>query len=88
MDFCWKIRRVLDKSKLLTSSRARNESVTLKSLERNKEIRIVQADKGNSTVALNEATHKEKIPSLLESAVQEHLSKDPTYQTEKIRRLP
>jgi hypothetical protein len=36
----------------------------LKSLKNNKKIRILQADKGNYTVVLNESTYKEKISSL------------------------
>jgi hypothetical protein len=61
MEFCWKIRRLLDKSKPLTSNIARKESLALKSLKHNKEIRILQADKGNSTVVLNGSAYKENI---------------------------
>jgi hypothetical protein len=43
----------------------RRESMALKSLK-TKQIRILQADKGNCTVVLNESTYKEKISSLLE----------------------
>jgi hypothetical protein len=39
--------------------------MTLKSLKDNKEIRILQADKGDCVVVLNESTYKEKISSLL-----------------------
>jgi hypothetical protein len=64
------------------------ESVALKSLKNNKEIRILQADKGNCTVMLNESTYAQKISSLLESGVYEILRKDPTSQIErKIRKL-
>jgi hypothetical protein len=49
----------------------KKESMALKSLKDNKEIRILQADKGNCTVMLNESTYKEKISSLLESGVYE-----------------
>jgi hypothetical protein len=40
--------------------------MALKSLTDNKEIRILQDDKGNYMVALNETTYEEKISALLE----------------------
>jgi hypothetical protein len=62
--------------------------MALKSLKNNKQIRILQADKGNSTVVLNKSTYKEKISSLLESWVFEILCKDPMSQIERKIRLP
>jgi hypothetical protein len=57
----------------------RKEFMALKSLKDNKQIRILQADKGNCTAVLNESTYK-KISSLLESEVYEILCKDPMSQ--------
>jgi hypothetical protein len=61
----------------------KKESVALKSVKDNKEIRILQADKGNYTVVLNESTCKEKMSILLESGVYEILQKDPMSQIER-----
>jgi hypothetical protein len=67
-------------SKPFTPNMTRRKSMALKSLKINKQIRILQADKGNCTVVLNESTYKEKISSLLESGVYEILRKGPTSQ--------
>jgi hypothetical protein len=62
--------------------------MTLKSSKDDKEIRILQANKGNCMLVLNESTYKEKISSLLESGVYEILLKNPTSQIErKVRKL-
>jgi hypothetical protein len=45
----------------------RKESISLKYLNDDKQIRILQAVKRNCMIVLSEATHKEKICSLLES---------------------
>jgi hypothetical protein len=79
---------MLEKAKPGSSNMTRRESMALKSLKNNRQIRILQADKGNCTVVLNESTYKEKISSLLDSGVYEILRKDPTAQIErKIRTL-
>jgi hypothetical protein len=80
--FCWRILCMLQKSKPLASNITRKESIALKSLKENKQIRILQADKGNCMVVFNDSTYKEKITSLLQSGVYEPLSKDPTSQIE------
>jgi hypothetical protein len=49
MEFCWRIRRMLEKSKPLTSNMTWREAMALKSLKNKKQIRILQADKGNCT---------------------------------------
>jgi hypothetical protein len=86
-EFFWRIRCMLEKSKPLTFNTTRKESVALKSLKGNKEIRIVQAERENCTVGLDESTCK-KISSLLESGSYEILRKDPTSQIErKIREV-
>jgi hypothetical protein len=74
---------MLEKSEPFTSDMTRRESMALKSLRNNNHIRILQADKGNCTVVLNEFTYKGKISSLLESGVYEVLRKDSTSQMER-----
>jgi hypothetical protein len=59
------------------------ELKALKSLRLNKEIRILQADKGNCTVVFDEHKYKEKLNTLLESGVYETLPKDPTSKVER-----
>jgi hypothetical protein len=60
---------MLDKSRPLASNVTKKKFMALKSLIGNNEIRILQADKGNCSVVLNESTYREKISSLLESGV-------------------
>jgi hypothetical protein len=86
MEFCWRIRFMLEKSRPLTSNMTRKESMPLKPLKDNKQIRILRADKGNCKVVLIESTYTERTSSLLESGVYEILCKDPTTQTERKKR--
>jgi hypothetical protein len=88
MEFCWRIRCMLEKSRPLASKITRKECMAFKSMKDNKDIRILQAEKGNCTVLSNESTYKEKISSLLESGVYDLLRKDTTSQIErKVRKL-
>ena len=73
----------LEKANPFSSNMTRRESMALKSLKNNRHVRILQADKGNCTVVLNESTYKEKIASLLDASVYEILHKDPTAQIER-----
>jgi hypothetical protein len=57
---------MLEKSRPPTSNMMKRESMALKSLRNNKQTWILQADKGNCMVVLNESNYKEKISSLLE----------------------
>jgi hypothetical protein len=62
------------------------ELKTMKSLRINKDIRILQADKG--TVVLDESKYKDKLNALLESGVYEPLAKDPAAEVErKVQKL-
>jgi hypothetical protein len=47
MEFRWKIRSMLENSKPSVPNMAKNELRATKSLKLNKDIRILQADKGN-----------------------------------------
>jgi hypothetical protein len=50
----------------------------VKSLRLNKDIRILQAEKGNCTVVLDAFKYKDKLNTSLESRVYELLLKGPT----------
>jgi hypothetical protein len=57
MEFRWKIRSMLEKSKPASPNMTKQEFRALKSLKLNKDIRILQADKGNCTVVLDESEY-------------------------------
>ncbi|XP_023702099.1 uncharacterized protein LOC111861618 [Cryptotermes secundus] len=83
MEFRWKVRSMLQKSKSPTSNIRKKELKAVKSLRLNKGIRILPADKGNCTVVLNEIKYRDKINTLLKSGVYEPLAKDPTARVER-----
>jgi hypothetical protein len=60
----------------LISNITRAESNALKSLKRNRDIRILPADRGNCMVIMNKSIYMEKLNTLLESGVYEPLQKD------------
>jgi hypothetical protein len=78
MEFRWKIRSMLEKSKPSLPNVNKKELKAVISLGLNKKICILQADKGNCTVVFDESECKDKLNTLLKSAVYEHLPKDPT----------
>jgi hypothetical protein len=55
----------------------------VRSLRLNKDIRILQADKSNGTVVLDESEYKDKLNIFLESEVYECLPEDPTAKVER-----
>jgi hypothetical protein len=55
----------------------------VKSLRLDKDIRILQANKGNCSVVLDVYEYKVKLKTLLESRVYEPLLNDPTAKVEK-----
>jgi hypothetical protein len=55
----------------------------IKSLKLNKDIRILQADKGNCTVVLDDSEYKAKLNTLLSLEVYEPLPKDPTAKVKR-----
>jgi hypothetical protein len=59
-----KIRSSLDKLKSSTSNMARRELKSIESLKENKDIRILQADKGNCIVVLDGTEYKHTLNSL------------------------
>jgi hypothetical protein len=60
MEFSWETRSMLRKSKPITSNITREEYKAIKSLKLNKNIRILPADNGNCSVALDESVYKDK----------------------------
>jgi hypothetical protein len=54
---------MVEKSKPLTSNITMKECMALNSLKDNKAIRILQADKGNCEVVMNESTYKYEADS-------------------------
>jgi hypothetical protein len=79
---------MLEKSKSFIPNMTRKELRAVKSLRLNKDIRILKADKGNSTVVLDESQYKDKLNILLESGVYEPLPKDPAAEVErKVQKL-
>jgi hypothetical protein len=54
----------------------------VRSLRLDKDIRILQVDKDNCTVVLEEFKYKNKFNTLLESRTYELLPKDPTAKVE------
>jgi hypothetical protein len=75
MEFRWKIRSMLERSKSSRTNLTTKELKAVKSLRLNKDIRILQADSGNCVVVLDESKCKDKINTLLESGVYEPLPK-------------
>jgi hypothetical protein len=61
----------------------KEELKTVQLLRLNKGIRILQADKGNCMVALEESKYKNKLNTLLKYEVYEHLPKNPTAEVER-----
>jgi hypothetical protein len=66
----------------------KKELKAVKSLRLNKYVRILQADRGNCKVVLDESKYKDKLNILLESMINEPLPKDPTAKVErKVQKL-
>jgi hypothetical protein len=61
MEFRWKIRSVLEKSKSFMPNMTKKELKAVKYLRFNKDIRILRIDKGNCTGMLDESKYKDKL---------------------------
>jgi hypothetical protein len=83
MEFRWKISSILKKFKSSRSSMTTKELKAVKSLRHSKVIRIFQTDRGNCMVELDETKYKDKLSTLPEFEVYEHLPKDPTGKVER-----
>jgi hypothetical protein len=83
MEFRWKIRSMLQKSKSSTPNMNKKEMKAVKLLRLNQDIRILPAERGNCTVVLDQSKYNDKINTLLESGVYEPLPKNPTAKVER-----
>jgi hypothetical protein len=79
---------MLEKARPMTSNMTNTEFKALKSLKHNKEIKILQADKGNCTVILDKFIYEDKLSTLLNSGIYDTLPRDPTPKVErKVQKL-
>jgi hypothetical protein len=69
---------MLEKFNSYTPDIVRRNMKAVRSLRLNKDIRILQADKGNCSVMLDESKYKDKLTTLLEPVVYKPWSKDHT----------
>jgi hypothetical protein len=83
MEFRWNTKSMLEKSKSYMPDMTKMELKAMKYLRLSEDIRILQADKGNCMVVLDESKYKDKLNTLLESGVYEPLLK---YSTAKVER--
>lgn len=75
---------IIRRSKLPKCNLKSEELKALKSLRNNKNIIILPADKGNSTVIMNREDYKQKINELLRNPIYKKTNTDPTTYLEKI----
>ena len=88
MEFIWKFRSMLDKSKSKTPNMMRRELKCIRALKQNKYIRILSTEEGISKVVLDDSEYLLKLNLLLESGVYEALPKYPiSAMEEKVREL-
>jgi hypothetical protein len=74
MELRGKIRCMLKKPKSSMPNMTTKELKAVKSLTLNKDIKILQVDKGNCTVVLVESKYKNKLYTLLDFEVYDHIS--------------
>ena len=68
----------------VTPNLSTEEKIAIKELKSNKDIVILKADKGNSTVIMNSEDYSAKISQLLDNdTTYKKLAKDPTKTTER-----
>jgi hypothetical protein len=71
-----------------TPNLTKQEFIALKPLKHNKDIRILQEDKGNCTLVLDDPEYRDKLNLLPDSGLYEPLSKDPTKTVEiKVQKM-
>ncbi|XP_072028121.1 uncharacterized protein [Amphiura filiformis] len=81
---------ILDHAKVPESNITKEERSALRDLKSDRNITILPADKGRSTVVLNTATYKEKASELLSDGnTYENIKKEPTtkYKTQLVDQL-
>ena len=77
-----KVSNILRRSSLPESNILPKERTALKELKEKKDIVIVPADKGNSTVVMNLADYDKKACDVIGKMPFERVSKDPTRKVE------
>jgi hypothetical protein len=83
MEFRWKMRSMLEKSKSSMSNMTKKKLKAIKSLRLNKDTRILHSDEGNCMVVLDEVKCKARLNTLLQFGVYEPLPKSPTAKVER-----
>ena len=63
----WKVRQVLEKSKSPKPNITKEERLAIKSLQRDENIVILPADKGNATGVMDKAEYSNKLADLIEN---------------------
>ena len=77
------VARALKNADRLRPNTTTDERAALKSLKENKNITIVPADKGNTTVIINTADYEKKASEILNNPPFKQLTSDPTARNEK-----
>ena len=77
------VSNILRKAKAPKPNTTKKERQALKDLRSNKDIVIVQADKGNATVIMNTDDYEKKALAILRNAPFTKLQRDPTKKTER-----
>ncbi|XP_018309593.1 uncharacterized protein [Mycetomoellerius zeteki] len=72
------ISNILSKAKTPPPNTTRQERLTLQDLNRDADIIVLPADKGNATVVMNTSDYKKKMKNLLSDKAYKMLDKDPT----------
>jgi hypothetical protein len=83
MEFGWKVTRMLEKSESSAPNITSKKSNAAKYNRLDEDIRILQADTGNSTTVLGESECKNETDIFLNSGVYEPPSRDPTARIER-----
>ena len=79
----WKVSQALEKSKPPKPNISKMEGQALKSLQDDKSIIILPADKGNATVELDRVEYSNKLADLIGNGGYCKVKKDPTLKTER-----
>jgi mannitol-specific phosphotransferase system IIBC component len=74
--------RIIKSSSKSTDNLMRAEQEALQNLKKNTDLTILQVDKNNATVILNNVDYKQKITSFLEDPSYRRLVRDLTESTE------
>ena len=78
----WKVRQTLERAKPPKSNITKLERLVTGSLQRNENIFILPADKGNATVVMDKSDYTRKLEDLISNGSYSKVKKDPTMKTE------